>query len=620
ELLARCLRKDARERLRDAGDARLLLAEARAHSEPPAAAGAARDRRRWIVPLVTAAVAIAATAAALLALRPALPAGQLRRFRVPVEGLTTHFFEPLALTRDGSAIAYEARGRLWIRRLERLDAIEVPGSNEGRAPFWSWDQSTLCFSANRKLWAFTPGGDQSRELCDIPESGQIVGGAWGADSRIVLAIWRGGLYEVAAGGGRLRPLLAPDSTIVDYHGPTFLPDGRSVLLYVHDKQGNGAVAIVEGSPPRLRRVYDGLDGSAVSYSPTGHLLVTQEGGAFGGATWAVPFSVSSRKATGPPFRILDGAQLASDSRAGLLVAAEDPASPTGQLGWWRRAGGAEEPVGQPQQGLSSPSLSPDGSRVAYVVVENQNVDIWVQDLVRGTRTRLTSSPVWEGHPAWSPDGTHIYYASRGGVGTDRIVGVAGDGSGAPDTIAQGLEPAVSPDGRNLVYTVDRKGNGDLWTVALAGGSAPRPFLVTPADESDPSFSPDGRWIAYTSDESGRREVYIRRYPEGGSRLQVSVNGGEWPRWMRRGDGIFYVCADTLELVSVGPGERPALGMPHALFSASAGEFDLRHTNAAGFPLDAHPDGQRFIGVRQVGPPVTRSLLFVENWLAEFRRR
>jgi dipeptidyl aminopeptidase/acylaminoacyl peptidase len=368
------------------------------------------------------------------------------------------------------------------------------------------------------------------------------------------------------------------------------------------------------------RVHDAPKWGSVSYSPTGHLLGTAEGSGSGGATWAVPFSASSRKTTGPAFRVMDGAVFACSSFDGLMVAYVDAPSPMRQLVWRRRDGGGEEAIGEPQQGLSGPSLSPDGERVAYAAQQDGNSDIWVQDLVRGTKTRLTSSPAEEEHPVWSPDGTRVFYSSAEGVGHVSIVAIASDGSGSPDTVAHGYQPVVSPDGRSLVYTVDRKGSGDLWAIQLDRVSGAKPFLDTPADESAPSFAPDGRWLAYASDESGHNEIYIRRFPEGDARAQVSVNGGSWPRWTPRGDGIYYAKHDTLMLVPVGTGPRPTLGLPRALFAATAPEFKLSASMMGGFPVDAHPDGVRFIGVRQAAPSAPPSLLFIENWFEEFRKR
>ena len=108
--------------------------------------------------------------------------------------------------------------------------------------------------------------------------------------------------------------------------------------------------------------------------------------------------------------------------------------------------------------------------------------------------------------------------------------------------------------------------------------------------------------------------------EGDARAQVSVNGGAWPRWTRRGDGIYYASHDTLMMVAVDAAPRPHLGLPRPLFKAAADKFNLSASLMRGVPLDAHPDGARFIAVRQAGPPASPSLLFIENWFEEFRKR
>jgi Tol biopolymer transport system component len=367
-----------------------------------------------------------------------------------------------------------------------------------------------------------------------------------------------------------RLTLPVDSATVDFHGPSFLPDGRTLLLYIHDKESRSAVAIVEGSPPHLKRVYGAPPWASVSYSSAGYLLGTAESG-HSGEIWAISFSASSRKTLGPAFRVMNAA-FANSSVDGMLVAYLHSPSPMMQLVSCRRGGG-EQPIGEPQQGISGPAISPDGGRVAYAAELDGNSDLWVQDLVRGTRTRLTSDPAEEQHPAWSPDGSRLFYTSSGGVSHAAIVSIASDGSGAPDTIANGFQPVVSPDGKRVVYTVDRKGSGDLWMVPIGDPHAARPFLATSVDETSPAFSPDGRWVAYVSDESGRNEIFIRRFPEGDARTQVSVDGGSWPRWTRRGDGIFYSKHDTVMMVPVGVGPRLTLGIPRPWFEANSPNMD-----------------------------------------------
>jgi serine/threonine-protein kinase len=77
---------------------------------------------------------------------------------------------------------------------------------------------------------------------------------------------------------------------------------------------------------------------------------------------------------------------------------------------------------------------------------------------------------------------------------------------------------------------------------------PQLYLRTPAYEVYPSFSPDGRWLAYSSNESGTWQVYVRRFPDDGSKVLVSDGGGRVPRWSPNGRDLFYGTDDQRLMV------------------------------------------------------------------------
>jgi dipeptidyl aminopeptidase/acylaminoacyl peptidase len=127
----------------------------------------------------------------------------------------------------------------------------------------------------------------------------------------------------------------------------------------------------------------------------------------------------------------------------------------------------------------------------------------------------------------------------------------------------------SPDGRLLVYwTTDPKTAGNIFAFNLDEKKS-IPILQTPADERNPQVSPDGKWIAYSSNETGRSEIYIKQFPEGPAKIQVSVNGGVFPRWRRDGKELYF-----MSLVSLGAmmasdirvsGSSVQRDVPHVLF-------------------------------------------------------
>ena len=159
---------------------------------------------------------------------------------------------------------------------------------------------------------------------------------------------------------------------------------------------------------------------------------------------------------------------------------------------------------------------------------------------------------------------------------------------------------MSWSGERLVYwTRGPKTAGDVWSVSVGSSSGERmpvAFLQTQADERNPHVSPDGKWLAYSSNETGRSEVYIRPFPEGSGRVQVSVNGGVYPRWRRDGRELYFMNLVVLgsmmaSEISVG-GASLQRQAPRTLFqSIYAGSA---HDRGESHPYGVSLDGQRFL--------------------------
>jgi Tol biopolymer transport system component len=276
-----------------------------------------------------------------------------------------------------------------------------------------------------------------------------------------------------------------------------------------------------------------------------------------------------------------------------------------------------ETIGQPQEGIWRPALSPDGSKIVVTGEENNERDLWIHDIGRSTKTRLTFADGTEVTPNWSPDGTLIYFSHPAFSPEPRICEVAADGSDEPRELTPGGFQSISGDGEWLAFEREDEETGlDLWMLPLGGGGEPEVFLATDAREENVQLSPDGRWLSYESNESGRGEVYVKPFPSGSGKWQVSVNGGDWQRWSPESDRLFFVNENKLHQVDVETGSGLRLSTPKQVIDGSEHRLLLDRGYAVA------PGGERIIAVREVEKeggeePSPSGILVVQNWLSEF---
>jgi Tol biopolymer transport system component len=258
------------------------------------------------------------------------------------------------------------------------------------------------------------------------------------------------------------------------------------------------------------------------------------------------------------------------------------------------------------QHADNAQLSPDGKLLAVCIEEGSDTNLWVYDLELRSRNRLVFQAGCGGRLgsiAWAPDGSAIVFgdsASR----TIRMIPTDG-GSGEASVLAEGLQPELSPDGSILVFARD----GDLWYQPLDGSSDSRPVMQTPAREELPRISPSGDLLAYLSNETGRDEVFVRRFPSGDGRWQVSEGGADFPRWSKAGDRLYFL-KDEVLLTEVDVTTRPAVRMSgaHEVFSSSLPRLGPNHG------YDVMPDGRHFVMVHYGEPREGGGdLILVTNW-------
>ena len=298
---------------------------------------------------------------------------------------------------------------------------------------------------------------------------------------------------------------------------------------------------------------------------------------------------------------------------------------THQLGWRDETGARLELVGQPQTNISFPALSPDAQWVAVQGQDGGNYDIWIHDLARSIKTRLTFDPAYNGRPKWSPSGGEIVFHSDRDAAGGAIFKRAADGTGDPELLVGSAERNYpggwSSDGKHFVFSrrseqtsfdllyLERKPAGDAYDEHV--------FLQTEFAEQTARVSRDGRFIAYMSNEAGTQfNIYVRSFPEGGGKHRISPRGGRQVTWSRDGKTLFYGEGETLIAVPVSTRKGFSAGAPRPLFEHSGfGSF-------SGANYDVSPDGKRFLVIEAAGeqedkPP---SIRVVENWIEEHRKR
>jgi Tol biopolymer transport system component len=240
-------------------------------------------------------------------------------------------------------------------------------------------------------------------------------------------------------------------------------------------------------------------------------------------------------------------------------------------------------------------LSPDGRLVAFEEVDGETGtrEIWVHDLARRSRIRLTQHPGEDMAPLWSPDSRTVYFLSTREA-KPSLYAVSAQGgqreSRLLDFNGQVVPYEITPDGRSLVFQqLDQQGGWDIWKSSLDGAS-PTPLVQSAHNDREPAVSPDGRFLAYSTPESGGQQVWVMPLPADGRRIRVSSDYGREPAWSADGSTLYYHGLNrTLMRVRVdGSTASPSFGPPQGLFTIPFRGFDMR------FHFAVLPQRDRFL--------------------------
>jgi serine/threonine protein kinase/Tol biopolymer transport system component len=552
---------------------------------------------------------------------------------------TGDFSGPPSIAPDGTAVAFCARGgkeqgSIWVQSFSDLGAKKLDGTEGASFPFWSADAKFLGFFADGHLKKVSASGGPVTVLADAPNPR---GGSVNQDDVIIYEPdYRDSLWRISANGGTAARLTKFETGKHTTHRwPRFLPDGKHFLFFATNHSGNSEQGIYFGSldDGAYKRV---VDADSEAQYASGYLLYHLQSQLMAQKFDPVKGVVSGDPVTVANFVEYDAGTWHTTftvSDNGLLV--YEPGSKTLgiDLFWLDSSGKTISKIGERAFYKGSGRLSPDGKRLAVSMGDPQ-ADIWVFDLARGSRTRLTFGGATHLMPSWSADGQRVIYVRQSGAtvmeGTSLRARLASGGgqeevvlerarSETPVTL---LSPQWSPDGRYVVHMEQSGPTGAaVWALPMVGDTKtgekkPVPIVQPPSAQAriiQFRLSSDGRWLAYSSTESGREEVYVTHFPSGAGKWQVSQTGGTFPVWRGDSKEIYFLGTD---------GSVHSAGV-----NAKSEEFELdpvrslfqvNYLAPMGNPYDVSSDGQRFV-LSTLPESVSTPLVLVSNWAADLKK-
>jgi serine/threonine-protein kinase len=626
-VLRRCLVKNAQQRLRDIGDARIELEEPEAPLDPSVSSAAPASRSLTLqrnVAIGLALLLLVALVAILLAppseesgSEAGLEAAQWR-IQLPADSIldwkrTSANLSKLgggspllALTPDGDTIVFsvarDGESRLHRQRLDDLESEPIDGTDGARGPFVSPDGLWVGFLADNALHVARLAAGGARRVCDV--ASQNFAGAWAPDGDHIIYSTNKGLWRVHVQDGTPELLAAPDRTRGDGEfSLSAVPANGNGVLFTTGAAGASRVAYLNLGTGEWSVVLS--DAAHANYVASGHLIYAHEE-----KLWSVPFDPIAAQVDGSPTPLpLDGVHTtlgaggslvahfaAADN--GVLVYVPDLKRPVmGGLVWVDREGNAEDLASGPGR-WEHPRISPDQTRIALDILDAQGKDVYIYEVDRKQLNRLTRDGA-STSGGWSRDASRVLGSD---LASNGIVSVAADFGGDVRRIPSRGHTTfggMTPDGGTVIFAERSDLEAD-WSIGRiridVPGAEAKSLLSSEETARWPVLSRDGRWLAYVADERGQREVFVQPYPALDRRTKISANGGGEPVWSRDGSELFYRQDDRVYVVPMQyeGGLRP--GVPEVLFDDPYDAEPGGHQH-----WDVAADGRHFAMIRNEEP-------------------
>jgi len=621
-LLARCLEKDAKKRLRDIGDARIEL------DDKSPAPGDVAPARRWSRRMSTAAgiVLLSLAAAGGYVVRdhraPATSstAGAAPTLRLSVNTPPGIRVQGAELSPDGNYVVFmggppnETARRLYARRLDSFDVQAISGTDGVTVFAFSTDGKRVAFVAP----ASGPGGEN--QLASVPVDGSAPAvtiammkdswnnPCWLPDGDLLVSHSDGkGYAKIPAHGGAPVEHVIHRGRVTAFFGwSEVLPDGKGCLIRLTGWQNDGFhidTAVLNFENDSLRVLVE--DAGGAEYSATGNIVFARNDVLF-----AAPFDMATQKLTGEPVPLFNGLRTNNSWGDGAFYLSDNgtlmypPGGRTGsnrRLVWIDDHGGTR-PVTDEQREFEELSASNDGKRVMVTLSNARGVfGLWMGEGAGLQFRPFQSFPGADcSESVWSPDGRRIAFVRRGQTRDDGLFVMDSDGHGAPVRIVASVYDSLTydpwywtADSKSVLATISNPRTGKMSAVAIpADGSGPvRQLDLGAGNTFGPAASPDGRYLAFSSDVTGRSEVYVAELGSSGSvgpAVRVSQGGVIGPtaglgRFGFRGPGQLYFVDRQNRLMVSTLTAKPSLSASPPVVIADLHALRIEPLRIAGLP-------------------------------------
>jgi eukaryotic-like serine/threonine-protein kinase len=525
----------------------------------------------------------------------------------------------LAISPDGRRVIQvvadsDGVERILMRDLGSTALVSIPGSDQAVDPVFSLDGEWITFNAGGKLRKIPALGGPPVDVAD--SAAGVGGGAWTPDGSIIFTRDGRGLWIVPSAGGTPRQLTTLDAKRKEFNHwyPQTLPGGNAVIYTSYTTPISRAR--IEAYDFKTRRKTALVDGAVFGrYARSGHLLYARDG-----AIFAVPFDAAALKVQGTPVPVEEDVVWAATDGLGAFAIADN-----GTLAYikasewnvdrrvvWADRAGKEEPALPRSGAFAEPRISPDRRWIVVTVTEPRR-ELWLYEVARSVLSRLSRTENAAFNAVWTPDSRSVVYSHEDPVYDLHRIPI--DGSGRDQPVVKSawdkFACAISPDGRFLAY-IENNNNDRLLLAPMDGTGTPKPLSPNAIAQRGASFSPDGRWITYEELAQGKPNVFLTSADGSGGRRQVSVDGGDQPRWTSGGGEIVFRKGEAMIAAPV-QGAGADIGKPVELFRK---EQTNRLGGGRAYTYDVTPDGTRFLLALPNHRAGAQPVVVVLNWFEE----